>query len=138
MKTCFKCGVTKRLSEFYRHPMMWDGRLNKCKECAKLDVRSNRLAKVSYYRAYDKIRFQRPERKAAFARQHNKWKRANPEKRAAHILVGNAIRAGRLVKMPCEVCGGAAHAHHDDYAKPLEVRWLCPIHHSEHHRRNKK
>jgi hypothetical protein len=32
------------------------------------------------------------------------------------------------------VCGNAAtHAHHDDYSKPLEVRWLCRAHHSEHH-----
>lgn len=75
-----------------------------------------------------------PERVAA----HKKaWIERNPEKRAAHIALNNAVRAGRVVKGPCEVCDstGRVHGHHDDYTKPLEVRWLCPAHHSEERRR---
>jgi ribosomal protein S27AE len=34
----------------------------------------------------------------------------------------------------CSKCGAKAQAHHDDYKKPLDVRWLCPKHHGEHHR----
>lgn len=46
-----------------------------------------------------------------------------------------AMRVGRLQKQPCEVCGAArAEAHHDDYSKPLDVRWLCRTHHSAAHR----
>ena len=45
-------------------------------------------------------------------------------------LVRKAIRNGVLVRQPCEVCGSEpSDAHHDDYEKPLDVRWLCRLHH---------
>lgn len=70
----------------------------------------------------------------AMRRGKRKYIRANPEKRGAHIAVGNALRDGKLFRQPCEKCGKRAQAHHDDYSKPLEVRWLCTTHHREHHR----
>lgn len=47
-----------------------------------------------------------------------------------------ALITGFLNKLPCEVCGTMKYleAHHEDYSKPLEIRWLCRKHHAEHHR----
>jgi len=44
------------------------------------------------------------------------------------------IKRGKIKKGVCEVCGDPnVHGHHDDYTKPLEVRWFCEIHHLELH-----
>ena len=65
---------------------------------------------------------------------NKRWRARNPQKAAAHILLNNAIRYGRLQKAPCEVCGSIkVHGHHEDYAKPLEVIWLCSKHHRQLH-----
>lgn len=56
------------------------------------------------------------------------------DKLEARTLVSNAIRAGTLVRQPCGQCGAPyVHAHHDDYARPLDIRWLCPSCHMAHH-----
>lgn len=130
-KRCFKCGVEKPITDFYVHPQMGDGRLNKCKTCTKRDVSENYRANVEHYDAYERERSKRPERKAAVRGYLN---RRPSLKRAASIATGNAIRDGRLIPQPCEKCGAEkVEAHHDDYSKPLAVRWLCRRHHLEHH-----
>lgn len=146
MKTCMKCGIPKPLDEYYKHPKMADGRLNKCKECTKKDVKKNRDDNGDHYRDYDKQRALHPDRVKArevYAKGKGKEKadaakqryiERNPKKRAAHIAVGNALRDGHLAKQPCEKCGSLdVHAHHDDYDEPLTVRFLCPKHHQEWH-----
>lgn len=66
-------------------------------------------------------------------RQAN-WRRANPDRYLSHVAVQKALTQGKLVKGPCEVCGSRiVDAHHDDYSKPLAVRWLCRRHHSRLH-----
>ena len=49
------------------------------------------------------------------------------------------IKRGLLLPYPCEICGAIkVEAHHDDYNKPYEIRWLCFTHHREHHKRLKE
>ena len=51
-----------------------------------------------------------------------------------HRMVAYHLRKGNMTRQPCSVCGRAdSHAHHDDYSRPLDVMWLCPVHHKERH-----
>lgn len=70
-----------------------------------------------------------------FRQAVDKYARENPEKRRAWMTLNTALAEGRVTKTGCEVCGAEkVHGHHGDYTKPLEVRWLCPLHHKWHHR----
>lgn len=69
-------------------------------------------------------------------REYQNNRNQNKIGQATHI-VNNAVSSGKIKKQPCEVCGAElVEAHHDDYNKPLEVRWLCKKHHTEWHRNN--
>lgn len=146
MQLCKRCQHEKPVAEFYKSD-------NTCKECRKALVRANRAAKIEYYREYDKKRFQddpavRARHKAyaetekgkeSRSRATQKYIERNPLKRAAHIIVGNAVRDGKIVNPGVyETCGSVVkiEAHHDDYTKPLEVRWMCQMCHKQWHRTN--
>lgn len=152
MKTCFKCKETKSLNDFYKHNRMSDGHVNKCKECNKKDNNNNRKEKIDYYLEYDRKRANLPHRVEAryeYSKTKRgievgnkakiKWGEKNPIKKGASELVVKAVRDGRLQKpSECSECGktGRIHGHHDDYAYPLTVRWLCAKCHREWHKLN--
>jgi hypothetical protein len=154
-KTCKSCGLEKELaSGFYAHAAMSDGYLNQCKDCVKSRVKKHRKENDSV-REYDRWRyFHVPERNAYAQKQRKQWAKDNPEKfresrekwlknnplkRNAHVIVGNAVRDGKLIKQPCVVCGSEkVDAHHDDYLEPLKVIWLCRQHHNDRHKKYEK
>lgn len=75
----------------------------------------------------------REHSRKTYAKYRYRFKPDPVKKRAGHIVY-TEVRAGRLIPQPCEVCGAPkTDAHHDDYSKPLDVRWLCRIHHSREH-----
>jgi hypothetical protein len=136
-KQCFKCKLYKSLDLFYQHPATADKHLNKCKLCTKKDVKSR------YYnpdfrqkiKEYERLRFQDPKRKKLVTIYQKKRRLTNRGKYRAHSAVNNAIRDGRLIRLPCEVCGEVkSQAHHTDYRKFLDVKWLCFKHHREAHK----
>lgn len=127
MKTCFKCGVEQPLDDFYKHPAMAGGHLNKCKSCTKSDVKADYRANPQAHSEYDRKREQTPERKAQKADAQRRYRAANRIKSHARGMVDAAIRLGKLVPGSCHDCGTTEkiEGHHEDYAKPLDVIWLC-------------
>ena len=129
---------------------MADGHLGKCKDCARKDV-SERVALKSAT-DLDWVLSERERHRKKSERQRNsgtvrvkkdylitlKYRASHPEKYSAHKVVQRAIKSGLLSPQPCEACRRKAQAHHDDYAKPLNVRWLCSFHHAEHHRKQRE
>lgn len=132
-KYCRKCLTVKPIDEFYTHPQMKDGRLNKCKECTKADVRENRVANVEYYRQYDRKRFDQHGARGVASDESKRratiaWANKHAEQKKAQTAVHNAVRDGRLLKpSTCSKCGaiGKIEGHHHDYSKPFDVEWLC-------------
>lgn len=112
MKKCFKCNIEKPLSEFYKHPKMLDGHVNKCKECNKKDIHLN------YQNNKQSSEFIIKERKRGRKKYHRLYKgtsKANqvrnfrylekfPEKKKALSLSGS-------IKVPFE----GAEKHHWSY-----------------------
>lgn len=146
-KRCFKCQCEKPLDAFYKHSRMGDGHLNKCKECTKNDVSKHRQGNLERIRFYDRMRGAMPHRLAA-RREYSKTpagksshkralllsKQKSPGKAKARFAVSNALRNGRLTKLPCLVCGAEkVEGHHPDYSRPLDVVWLCQSHHKQAH-----
>lgn len=143
MKICKRCFLEKTESEFY------ESNPGTCKVCIRISVneRYNRLMatdpewavkemdrqlkKERKRRADGKIRKETlEESRIRLLRYRGK----NELRRKAHNATSRAISEGLLKKQPCEVCQyPIVEAHHDDYSKPLEVRWLCVKHHNEHH-----
>lgn len=134
MKTCFKCKQQKELSLFYKHKMMADGYLNKCIDCTKQYEKERRQGENrNYILEYDRKRSKNPERISRNKTYTSYYRLFNEKRYKAHNAVNNAIRDGRLQKLPCFVCGGKSEAHHPDYDRPLDVVWLCSSHHKQTH-----
>ena len=132
MKTCSKCSVEKVESAFSKRSARKDGLQSYCKECSSKHV--SQWVKENPEKARAKVdRWQAKNRD--FIRDNERKRRiANPEKGMARRQVRTAVMNGTLARLPCEVCGSIkVEAHHEDYSKPLDVRWLCPPHHAQHH-----
>lgn len=58
---------------------------------------------------------------------------------SARAYANEYQRRGKLVPKPCELCNSTdVQKHHDDYTKPLAVRWLCRDCHLDLHRSEKR
>lgn len=139
MRTCCQCGASfAPTGKNYRclpcrnvYAQAW-----RAKRRAEGKPASGSRMPREYHRAYEIVYFQNPENRERRNAQMRAYSKApsTRDRHKARWLVRAAINAGRLTRQPCEICGASStDAHHDDYSKPLAVRWLCRPHHIEYH-----
>lgn len=59
------------------------------------------------------------------------------KRKKARSILNHYLRDNNIHRQPCEICGNKkAEAHHDDYDKPLEIRWLCFNCHRQWHKKH--
>lgn len=140
-KVCAKC--FRPIDRFGK-----DGarRRSYCYPCDRLRCAAYRRSENGRITLREKyVRDRDSEKRRASERSRVK-KRAQmyPEKMKAKRAVRSAIECGGLVRPSvCQQCGttpppmrdgrSPIQAHHDDYSKPLEVRWLCVRCHINEH-----
>ena len=114
-KICTKCKSERPINQFYKHGW-YNGIMRMaswCKECKKEYWASDRHKEVRRI-----------------------YRKTIKHKIKAKDMVRNRVLSGKIKQELCEVCGNEqVEGHHDDYNKPLEVRWLCREHHLNIHRR---
>jgi len=119
-KSCSRCHTFKPLASFDHARNSRDGHHHRCKIC-------------------DRKRDKERHKTGSLPRSIRRWKQNNQLATQAHKRVRQAVCRGELQPGPCAACGctkstRSHHAHHEDYTKPLDVTWLCPSCHIEHHR----
>ncbi len=124
MQKCLICKKNLEFSFFYKNHLRKSGYSNKCKECEILVKREQRIKHPVTYKKKDTAYYQKNKKKVLDNRM--RWYHKNKDKILAHEKVKRALFNGTLLRKSCEKCGNSKSvAHHDDYSKPLEVRWLC-------------
>ena len=82
-----------------------------------------------------------------------KWRKNNPnyfkellkrrpdehKKFLVRLTLNYAVRTGKVKKFSCKICGNKkSEGHHENYGNPLDVIWLCKIHHEDYHKNLKQ
>jgi len=115
MKTCYKC----KIEEVGSHPSY-------CKRCFSKIVRNHQIKNnISGYRPYKK-KFNK-YMKDYYKNPINKAKKGIRAKSILAAKNGTIVRASFCQYPLC--ISDKLEIHHEDYRKPLDVKWLCKKHH---------
>lgn len=159
MKRCTKCKRELPETDFNKNKREKSGLRAECRECQHIEyaryaktpaakerkvVWANSAFGRLISRKSDRDRNQ-SENRRDYKREKVAERRKNEStkvKERARNAVNNAIKQGKMVRgTRCEFaytgeCAGKIMAHHDDYNKPLDIRWLCSKHdYDTHHGR---
>lgn len=123
-KICSMCKIEKPSLDFYARPDRPGHRKSACWVCCQKAMT-----------AYNKT----DAGKIASARRGKKWssKSDSRQKTRVYDAVRRALKTGDVKRELCQICRNPdkkAHAHHEDYSRPLNVVWFCRVHHAARHK----
>jgi len=125
---CGKCKKWLPEFEYYLDKRTGNHLKSQCKKCHydTINKTRDRDNKRTWNREYMRRARETDPNKFRIRRRLQ----GNPlsNKTTARQILDNAVRAGKVIRPTnCSKCGKIQKitAHHDDYSKPLQVRWLC-------------
>lgn len=140
MAHCKSCAAEKTRAYRKTEKGLNAARASEAKYAASEKGRKTSLVKLENQKRSEKAKLRRFHYiRTERGRLMNKVKTAryrlkNPDKERSRYLLKLAIGSGKIQRLPCVICGNEkSEGHHEDYSKPLEVVWLCKLHHTEHH-----
>lgn len=107
-KNCIICGELKPLSEYYKHPQMGDGHLNKCKSCTKRQAneRHHTLNNDESWMESERARHREKYRRLGYKEKQLEWDANKPWKKTSTYK-----KLARKLKL-----SEGIEAHHWNYA----------------------
>lgn len=139
-KACSRCATVKPVADFYITRSTGKP-YSHCKTCHQKYTRrwkaEHRDAYLVQQDAARRVRYRQPGRADA-AMEYNRLHRSTKQTRARKGLESAHRHRGLQRPNRCEDCGepftsARREAHHEDYDKPTNVRWLCSRCHGKAH-----
>lgn len=149
---CPHCKMGKSLEDFQTNKARYNGRNSWCKVCEK--VQQKQWAKDNPQKVRDRLerwknlypeaekekqRRYRQNHSDLIAQRTMDQRRNFPDRIKARKALAYAVKTRKVLKPNrCEHCQKevAVQGHHEDYAQPLIVQWLCARCHKLHHLEN--
>jgi hypothetical protein len=133
MKNCFKCKQDKPLDDFYKHPKMSDGYLNKCKDCAKKDVHNRESILKEDFKWKEKERDRGREK---YRRLYIGLGKSNAKSILNYFIKYPEKKAAGIACQYLEKEFEGAERHHWSYNEEhyKDVIWLTKKEHMKGHR----
>lgn len=135
---CGRCSTWKLPADFYKDARSPNGLKAQCKACHSEGSIRSRDAEAHRARRRESAAKRHAEDPEHFRAQWRKRPRKTGPKVDARQIVHLALRIGAITRPEvCEVCAERKRltAHHEDYQRPLQVRWLCYLCHAQEHRK---
>lgn len=124
----------KRNRKFCSFECFMEKSTDKCSTCGGTSEYKNSICRkcnANRSREYGKTLKGKESRRKSRITQQKKF----PHKIEARLKLNYAVKCGKVKKLPCFCSELKVDAHHPDYSKPLDVVWLCRLHHKQLHKK---